>query len=120
MGKVVDVKSEDEFKKALAAATGKVAIEFVASDCGFCEDEKPRVEKIAEQCLDLVVIRADVDSMPQVAWDKFLGEAGGTPTLYLGTSAQFSEEMTPEKAKQFELDDSAALRRKLKCGRNRK
>ena len=120
MGKIIEVKSEAEYSKALAEARGQVVVEFIQKDCGFCEDEVPRINKLVEKCPESVtVIRADVDDLPQVAWDGFLGPEGGTPTLYLGTSEQLAN-MTPEKAKQFELDDSTALKRRLKCGRTEK
>lgn len=109
-GRVIVVKTQTEFDKALSGSTGAVALEFVQKDCGYCEDEKPQVDALAAKCGSLTVLRVDIDDLPAVA-DKFLtSEDAGTPTIFYAKSAA---DLTPEKAK--ELEDSDALRRKIKC-----
>lgn len=109
MSKIVTVKTEADFKTALAGAKGQVALEFVMKDCSYCDEEKPKVEAIAEACEGLTVIRADVEDLPELA-DAFQCE--GTPTIYF---AKKPEDLTPSKSK--ELDDSSALARRIKCAR---
>lgn len=108
-GKVVVVKNQEELTAALAATTGAVALEFIAKDCEHCDDEKPEVDALVQKCGGLTVLRIDVDDMPKLA-DEY--ELEGTPTIYYAKKAA---DLTPEKAK--ELDDSSALKRRMKCAR---
>lgn len=109
--RVIEIKTEEELKTALAGAAGPVALEFTQKDCEFCDEEKPKVEKLAAKCGNLTVLRVDVDDLPDLA-DAYLGEEGGTPTLFY---AKTSAELQPGKA--TELEDSTELRRKIKCAR---
>ncbi len=111
-GKVVVVKNEEEMKAALAAATGAVALEFIAKDCQFCDDEKPEVDALAQKCAGLTVLRIDVDDMPALADQYLVGEDSGTPTIFYAKKAV---DLQPGKAK--ELEDSTALRKRMKCSR---
>lgn len=108
---VVEVQSEAELQKILAEAKGQVVLEFTQEGCGFCEEEGPKVAKLAEKCADLTVVRVDVDKLPKVA-DDF--KCIGTPTLFLAKSGA---EMTPNTAK--EIEDSSALARVVKCARKK-
>jgi thiol-disulfide isomerase/thioredoxin len=112
MKNVVEVNSEAEYRKALAEAKGPVALEFTMEGCDACDEEKPKVEKLAAKCPTLTVIRADVDKLGKLA-DDFKCDA--TPTLYYADSP---EGLVPGTAK--ELEDSSELRKKIKCARTKK
>lgn len=109
--KVITVKNQAEYDAALAAAKGAVALEFVMDGCEACEEQMPRIDDLSKTCDGLTVIRANVDDLGDLA-DKFKCDA--TPTIYYAKSAA---ELVPEKA--VELEDSAALKRKMKCARSK-
>lgn len=109
-GKVIKVSTIEEYEAAKKSAEGPVVLEFVAKDCGFCEDEIPKVDKLVNECANITVIRADADALTKLADDEF--KIDGTPTLLYAKKAS---DLEPGKAK--ELPNSDALRRKLKCAR---
>lgn len=108
---VTTVTTEEQFNAALKAAPGPVLVDFSMEGCGACEEEAPKVEKLATQCDGVTVLKVDVDLLSDLA-DKFKVE--GTPTLmYAGSGA----DMTPEKAE--EMQDVSAARRRIKCAREK-
>ena len=112
-GRVVVVKTKEEYDAAVKSAAGPVALEFIAQGCDYCEEEKPEVDKLAATCsTPVTIIRADIDDFQELA-DEYQCE--GTPTIYFAKKA---EDLVPGKAK--ELDDAAALKRRLKCARTPK
>lgn len=110
-GRVLVVKSQPELDAALAGTTGPVALEFVQKGCGYCEEEAPKVDALTQKCGGVTVLRVDVDDMPKLA-DEYLGDDGGTPTIFYAPS---SAELKPGVA--TEMEDSDALKRRLKCAR---
>lgn len=108
----VEATSVAEFEKLVGAAKGPVVLDLVTEGCGFCEDSKPVVDKLAKGC-DVTVIRVDGEKVPELA-DRFKVE-GFPTTLFAPTSA----EMTPEKAEEVDPAD-AGFKRRLKCARTKK
>ena len=101
-----------DFDAKLAAATGKVLVEFVQEDCVFCEEEAPAVDALALTCGNrATVLRVNVSKeklKPLVERFK-LEELGGTPTiLYAENAAKLNA------GKGVEVDPTQA-RRRLKC-----
>ena len=117
---IITPETEEEFRKVLAEIKGPVAVEFVATDCDYCEAEIPKIDKLVNECANVTVLRADADKLSALA-DKFLGEYGGTPTIYYSEKPEeLAAVENPEGAEKFELKDSSALRRRLKCARKPK
>ena len=109
MSKIQDIGTRDEFEKALRAAPGQVLVEFVQDDCSYCDDERPKVERLAARCEQLTVLRINADAseeLDQLAKEFHLEAA---PTLFY---AESGHEMRPEKA--VELEDVRAVSKLLK------
>lgn len=105
----ITITSEAQFAEALQKAPGAVLVDFSSKDCGYCDEEAPRLQKIAAECATVTVLKVDVDQLPALA-DRF--NVDGTPTLmYAKTGAG----MTPDDAE--ELADARAARKRLKCAR---
>jgi thiol-disulfide isomerase/thioredoxin len=108
---VKTVNSVEEYEAAMREAKGPVIVDFVAQDCGWCDESKPHVDKLAKGC-DVTVLRVDVDAVGALA-DKF--DVSGTPTtLYAPTAA----DMQPGKAEEVDPEDKS-FRAKLKCARTK-
>ncbi|MFA6094223.1 MAG: thioredoxin domain-containing protein [Elusimicrobiota bacterium] len=117
-GKLFDATTPEEVTKMLAEATGPVVLDFVEEGCGFCEEEKPEVEKLAKDCSGVTIIRVDPVKHPGLdgLTDQYLtGPDAGFPTLFV---ANKGSDMKPGEAVQ--VDDAAALRKRLKCPREPK
>ena len=105
---VIDITSEEQFEQLRTAATGPMLVDFTSLDCGYCEEDKPKVDALAERCVGTTVLRVNCEAVPSLA-DRF--NVDGTPTLlYAKTGAL----MVPGKAKEV---DPAGAARKLKCSR---
>lgn len=110
--KTLEATSMAEFETLMKAAPGPVVLDLVTEGCGFCEESKPVVDKLAKGC-DVTVIRVDGEKVPELA-DKFKVE-GFPTTLFAPTAA----DLTPEAAE--EVDPSTpSFRRRLKCARTKK
>ena len=109
MSNVITVSNEEEYKKALSEVKGAVALEFTAVGCPACDEEIPEVDALSKTCGGLTIIRADADALSALA-DSFKCDA--TPTIYFAKKAV---DLVPGKA--LELEDSAALKKKMKCAR---
>jgi hypothetical protein len=114
-GRLLDASTPEEVTKMLSEATGPVVLDFVEEGCGFCEEEKPEVEALVKDCAGVTVIRVDPVKHPGLdgLTDQYLtGPDAGFPTLFV---ANRGSEMKPGTAAQ--VDDAAALRKRLKCPR---
>ncbi len=109
---LIEVQTRAEFDAHLAAAKGPVLVDFVAADCGACEDEKPALAKLADECgLAATILVVDETKVGSELADAYA--VSGTPTLlYAASAADFHA----KKVKEVE-PDSTTLRRKLKCAR---
>lgn len=121
----ITITSEEQFRAALSSAPGIVLVDFVAVDCAACEEEGPLLAELAS-CNGATVLKVDVDQLPELA-DAL--HVDGTPTLYLGTSAEFlkdlaagdaaakAEKRIPKPKAIKEVTPGPRLLRKLKCAR---
>lgn len=109
---VVNITSTEQFDAALKAAKGAVLVDFVAKDCGHCDDAKPHVDKLAQGC-DVTVLRVDIDDVEALA-DKF--DVMGTPTTLFAKSGA---EMVPGKVEEVDPEDEK-LKKRFKCARTPK
>lgn len=108
---LIEVQTRAEFDAALAAATGPVVVDFVAADCGACEEEKPALAKLASECATATILLVDEAKVGAELADAY--DVSGTPTLLYADSA---DDFKAKKVQELE-PDSALLRRKLKCSR---
>ncbi len=60
-----EIKNYDEF--VALSGEGEVLVDFYATWCGPCRMIAPIVAKIAEEHPELLVLRVDVDKVPQAA-----------------------------------------------------
>ncbi len=103
----IDIESEEQFDKVLAAAPGEVLVDFVLDGCGACEDDAPKIEALAQGC-DVTVLRVNADKVGALV-DRY--KVQEFPTLLHSVDAAG---MTPKKAKNVEPED---VIKKLKCTR---
>lgn len=108
----LEASSVAEFEKLVGEAKGPVVLDLVTEGCGFCEEAKPVVDKLAKGC-DVTVIRVDGEKVPELA-ERFNVE--GFPTTLF---AQTPAELTPGKAEEVDPTD-ASFKRRLKCARTKK
>jgi thioredoxin 1 len=59
------IKDSAEFNNE--TAKGKVLVDFFATWCGPCKMLAPIVEKVASEHEDIIVLKIDVDEVPDVA-----------------------------------------------------
>lgn len=65
---VVDLKTKDEFKKALNDAGDKVvAVDFTASWCGPCKMIGPKFVEFANEFKEMLFYKVDVDENSETA-----------------------------------------------------
>eukprot|EP00178_Gracilaria_changii_P016865 TRINITY_DN48322_c0_g1_i1.p1 TRINITY_DN48322_c0_g1~~TRINITY_DN48322_c0_g1_i1.p1 ORF type:complete len:108 (+),score=18.29 TRINITY_DN48322_c0_g1_i1:48-371(+) len=65
---VIEVKSEEEFKKQLAAAgSKKIIIDFHATWCGPCKMISPVLEECSNKYSTIVFLKVDVDEVEDLA-----------------------------------------------------
>lgn len=80
-GKIRDIESESEIETKLNQAENKlVVIYFFATWCKSCKKIDPVVKALAEDMLDVVFLKVDVDKLNKLA-DKY--EIIGFPTFML-------------------------------------
>lgn len=73
------IYATDENFDSLLKVHNKVLVDFFATWCGPCRMLAPELERVEEECKDVVIVKVDVDDCPQTAM-KFLIDA--VPTMY--------------------------------------